>query len=260
MTLRVALLDTTALISAPDDVAAQLAGLLPRSPAGGPTTARLEVLPTGASLEVHGDGEVHPAADAAEAVELVLTLLNRIVLGQCADLAVHAGVVARGGRAVAFPAESGAGKSTLVAACLAAGFDYVSDEALVLTPDRTVRAYAKPLSLLGWTLDRLGLPAPPPGRQERPLTAAQLGAAAVTGRVVLAELVVLHRRPGAAVLAPLDRAPAAVHLLGHAFNHYRDPAASLALASGVVRAACAWRLSYDDPVHAAELLLARLSP
>jgi serine kinase of HPr protein (carbohydrate metabolism regulator) len=41
---------------------------------------------------------------------------------------VHAGLVARGGLAALIPGKSGAGKSTTTLACLAAGFDFLSDD------------------------------------------------------------------------------------------------------------------------------------
>jgi hypothetical protein len=41
---------------------------------------------------------------------------------------VHAGLVAQGGAGVLFAGRSGAGKSTCALACLAAGFDYVSED------------------------------------------------------------------------------------------------------------------------------------
>src|SRR5512136_1043844 len=69
--------------------------------------------------------------------------------------AVHAGVVASAGAVVAFPGESGAGKSTITAACLVAGFDYVSDEALCIdVADGRVVAYPKPIALAssGWAM------------------------------------------------------------------------------------------------------------
>ncbi len=47
---------------------------------------------------------------------------------------LHAGVVAHGDRALVLPAASGSGKTTLIAALLAAGFGYLSDEIAVVDP------------------------------------------------------------------------------------------------------------------------------
>jgi hypothetical protein len=43
-------------------------------------------------------------------------------------VAVHAGLVARGGRGVLVPGRSGAGKSTVTLSCLLAGYDYIGDD------------------------------------------------------------------------------------------------------------------------------------
>ena len=47
--------------------------------------------------------------------------------------AIHAGAVARDGRAVIVAGSSGAGKSTVTLSCLAAGFDYLGDDFVVLS-------------------------------------------------------------------------------------------------------------------------------
>jgi hypothetical protein len=60
---------------------------------------------------------------------------------------VHAGVVAHGGGALILPGRSLAGKSTLVAALVAHGATYLSDEYAVLDDDGAVHPYPKPLSL-----------------------------------------------------------------------------------------------------------------
>jgi hypothetical protein len=61
---------------------------------------------------------------------------------------VHAGVVAAGGAAIAFPGPSGAGKTTLTVACLLAGLEYGSDEALCLDWETgAVLPYPRPLAL-----------------------------------------------------------------------------------------------------------------
>jgi len=60
---------------------------------------------------------------------------------------VHAGVVARRGRAVLVPGLSFSGKTTLVAALVRAGASYLSDEYAVLDADGRVHPYPKPLSV-----------------------------------------------------------------------------------------------------------------
>jgi hypothetical protein len=60
---------------------------------------------------------------------------------------VHAGVVARDGRAIVIPGSSFAGKTTLVLALVRAGAVYYSDEFAVIDERGLVHPYAGPLSL-----------------------------------------------------------------------------------------------------------------
>jgi hypothetical protein len=60
---------------------------------------------------------------------------------------IHAGVVARAGRAIVLPGRSWSGKSTLVAALVRAGAEYLSDEFAVLDANGRVHPFAKPLSV-----------------------------------------------------------------------------------------------------------------
>ena len=60
---------------------------------------------------------------------------------------VHAGVVARDGRALVIPGESFTGKTTLVSALVEAGATYYSDEYAVLDHDGRVHPYRRRLSI-----------------------------------------------------------------------------------------------------------------
>lgn len=84
--------------------------------------------------------------------ELAINLLDARIRERIATLAreyvfVHAGVVAVEGRALVLPAPSFAGKTSLVAALVARGASYFSDEFAVLSRDGLVHPYAKPLSV-----------------------------------------------------------------------------------------------------------------
>lgn len=254
MRLQVHQLDSIVAIDGPASVLTPLAQLLPVT-SGRPATSHVEVrrgrLQGFDVLDAQG---AHGAVDVAHALEHVLASINRSVLEQCRDLAFHAGVVARSGRAVAFPAASGAGKSSLAAACLQSCWEYVSDEALVLASDGTIRPYRKPLSLLSWTLERLGLGPAPAGREERPVSWRELKGPLPREPVHLAAVVALNRRPGPPTLEPLPRGTAARLLLEHSFNHYRDPQEAVARTAKAVRAATTWTLHYDDPVAATHVL------
>lgn len=263
MRVQLAPLDSTVDVTAPPEIAQPLTDLLQGSTRRGTdspaaaTTAEVRVTADVDGYVVHdGSGPVR-ARDQQEALELLLAVVNRTAVEQCHDFAAHAGVVASGGAAVAVPARSGAGKSTLVGACLQQGWQYVSDEALVVRPSLDVRPYAKPLSLHDWSLTRLGLDGPPGDRSERAVPVSELGRAS-SGPLRLAHLVVPRRTDGTASLHPLPRAEAAMVLLEHSFNHFRDPSGSLRLVAALVRAASTWVLEYDDPVEAALVLRRRL--
>jgi hypothetical protein len=79
------------------------------------------------------------ALDSALRAEVALKARDRIF--------IHAGVVARGGRAVVLPGPSLSGKTTLVAALVRNGAAYFSDEFAVLDAEGRVHPYPKPLSL-----------------------------------------------------------------------------------------------------------------
>src|SRR5882724_1270329 len=138
---------------------------------------------------------------------------------------VHAGVVGWRGEAILIPGGSHSGKSTLVAALVAAGATYYSDEYAVLDERGRVHPYPKPLSLrantggkatrhpvetLGWSAGSTALPI-------GLVVVSQYKAGAVwrprrlsTGHGVLALLAntVSARRQPAVALATLQRVAA----------------------------------------------------
>ncbi len=122
--------------TAPDDVPADVDVMLIADPDGG-------------ALVVDGQGR--RAQLAAEDEPLVI-LFDAIVSGLIGGLTergilvVHAGVVARDGRAILITGRSGRGKTTLVLALVRRGFAFLTDElALVLPDNRTVVAYPRGL-------------------------------------------------------------------------------------------------------------------
>ncbi|MGH8934830.1 MAG: hypothetical protein ACRDXD_00930 [Acidimicrobiia bacterium] len=214
--------------------------------------------------------------------------LNTAVLEEFAGLAVHAGVVAEGPAALAFPGASGSGKSTLTAACLLTGFSYVSDEALCL--DRLsgqVVPYPKPLALAGPGTQALRLSpslwegaggrlspsrwegaggrlSPSrwegAGGTEMLLQAEDLGARLASGPLEAAHVVTAERAMGPARLVEVTPSQAMAALLRFSFNHYKDPEGSFRLAARVAGGCRAWQLRYEDPLEAARLLRRSLVP
>lgn len=75
------------------------------------------------------------------------SLRSHIAVTAPDSIFVHAGVVAHRGRALVIPGPSFSGKTTLVAALVAAGAEYYSDEYAVFDPAGLVHPYAKPLSI-----------------------------------------------------------------------------------------------------------------
>lgn len=83
------------------------------------------------------------------------TGLNWVVATRgLSHLILHAGVIARDGRAVIIPGLSGQGKSTLAAGLSRRGWRYLSDEfALVDLENQTVHPYPRPASLKNESID-----------------------------------------------------------------------------------------------------------
>ncbi|MGH9268766.1 MAG: hypothetical protein ACRD0D_11390, partial [Acidimicrobiales bacterium] len=193
----------------------------------------------------------------AQVLGVLVGEINLAALDAYRGLAVHAGVVARGSHAVAFPGASGAGKSTLAAACLLAGFDYVSDEALCIDyASSAVVPYAKPLKLSAAALRLIGAPAEivAGGRDEVEVVASQLSAVASAAPLHLAEVVRLSRSPGPPRLERLPSAQVVTSLLQFSFNHFKQPGQAFELSTRLAHSCRAWDLVYADPGDAARLL------
>src|SRR5207244_10711784 len=96
-----------------------------------------------------GDVPMLSDADRGLLVGVLLWHLNQRVMEETRScLAIHAAVASLGGHAVVLPGDADAGKSTLVAALVADGFDYLSDEAaMVDLASNQVRPYARAISL-----------------------------------------------------------------------------------------------------------------
>jgi len=199
--------------------------------------------------------EAHPSRP-----ELILRLLaeiNRSVVDSYLGFAAHAGVVALKDRVIAIPGVSGAGKSTITAACLAAGFDYLSDEALCIEFDgQTIDPYPRPLQLHKAAFLALGLDVPIEFAEstEAPITPHDLGARTASPGLRLAEVVFLDRRPGRTHLQAMPRGEAAGSLLSLSFNHYKRPAASFELVTEIMQTARGWVISLEDPLEGARRL------
>jgi hypothetical protein len=95
---------------------------------------------------------VWPLEDAIRTFEV--SLRNHIASSAPAHLFIHAGTVARDGKAIVIPGPSFSGKTTLVTALVEAGATYYSDEYAVLDANGLVHPYPKPISIRTSTPDR----------------------------------------------------------------------------------------------------------
>jgi hypothetical protein len=246
--LRLSVLGTRFVVSGGAEVLAEAARLL--APFGDGVGG---LAANGPPQDLHVGRAMPPTRAVAELV----AHLNATALSRVDCLAVHAGVVARGGQVVAFPASSGSGKSTLVAACLRTGLDYVSDEALCIDwTTAAIRGYPRPIALSTWACTLLGLPGPEDSTLlERFATPAELTADLAPEPLTLAHIVLLDRQPGvSAELRPATRQETAAALLERSFTHWKHPERAFDLAHYLATTAQPWRLTLGDPRAAAPLL------
>lgn len=116
----------------------------------GELTALLEVHSTGSNWLIR-DTSTAAETIAVNAGDLAYFLSDRIIyhliknnnVGHC----LHAACVARGDKAIIMPGVSGAGKSSLTCWFLANGFDYVSDELVILLEADYLKAIPRPLQI-----------------------------------------------------------------------------------------------------------------
>jgi hypothetical protein len=226
-------LGTAVAISVPASLRTELrAALVDLEPA---TAADRELaLVVGArGLELRDDGRiVCHGVDPAVAAATVVWRLNAIATESSAHVLLHAACVAPPtSGAVLLAGGPGAGKSTLAAACIAAGFTYLSDE-LAAIDRRTGMAlpYAKPLVLDG----------------ERLVPASTLGGV-TTLPVALAGLVFPRYEPGAPLTeVPLEPSWALVALAAHATNGAALGPTALAWLAGLALACPAIQVTHGD--------------
>lgn len=187
----------------------------------------------------------------------LLTDLNRHAVDQYRGFAVHSGVVAADGAAIAFPADSKGGKSTLTSALVQDGFRYVSDESLCLDPKTgLVDPYPKPITLSDESCRLLGIDGHGTDEDvvERAFTPEDLGGERAGEPLELKHVVFAEYGHAGASLTPLPASQTVAGLLRLSFNHYKNPADSFRIATETARSARTWRLTYADPKEAARLI------
>jgi HprK-related kinase A len=192
--------------------------------------------------------------------------LNWCVYGQCHQyLILHAAVLERGGRALILPAPSGSGKSTLCAGLLFNGWRLLSDELTLICPQRgDIVPNPRPVSLKNESIDVISGFAPQVrfGSRVSETTkgvvahfAAPTEALRRAGQRARPGWVVLPRyvRQSPAVLQPLDRARAFMHLVENAFNYDIFGAEGFELLASVIDRSDCYSFEYSSLPEAVAL-------
>lgn len=143
-------LGTAVRLEAPPRIQRELRELVAGLVTGAPATRVLALVrePGGTHRLVEDGEDVLTGIAGDVAAATVIWRLNEHAASAEGYQVVHAGVVARGHRAVLLPGRSGAGKTELCAAAMGAGYTYLSDEQAALdTRTGLVSPYAKPLGI-----------------------------------------------------------------------------------------------------------------
>lgn len=113
----------------------------------------------GIKLSVKGDEEEWHLRDHADDIrrklslpgDLIYHLTDRIVYHVADKVSdrhcLHAAAVCKQQRAIIIPANSGAGKSSFTAWLVANGFDYMTDELILIDGDRQIDGLARPIQI-----------------------------------------------------------------------------------------------------------------
>lgn len=230
-------LGTAVAVRAPEPVLAQLRILLADLPRGGGPARLL-------ALEESADGRFRLVDDGAvvragvEPVVAAATLvwrLNAIAAATDQHIVVHAGCVGGAG-ATFLPGRSGTGKSTLVAASVAAGMAYLSDEYAAIDLDRgTVTPYPKPIGLDG----------------ERLVVASDLGAVSAGAALPAAGIVFPRYRASSRTSRTiLDPGWTLLALAAHTTNLRTLGGRALPWLAGLAASRPAWQVTYGDSAEA----------
>ncbi len=162
-------------------------------------------------------------------------------------LFVHAGVVGWKGRAILIPGKSHSGKTSLVAALLAAGADYLSDEFAVVDRHGRVHPYPRPLVL------RAGHPG------GVPTSARRLGARTVEAPLRVGLVAVTRYESGGRWRPrPLTPARAVLELLAHSVTVRKRPEQAMAALERVALSARALKSARGEASETAARLIESL--
>jgi hypothetical protein len=177
---------------------------------------------------IYNDGICTHDAPGLEFALLMLEmqLSTHIAVDATDFIAVHAGVVGYGDRAIVMPGVSFSGKSTLVRALVEAGAVYYSDEYAMFDEDGHVHPYARPLSFR------------PPEGAPVDVPVEELGGRAGSDPLPVGMVAVAHYRPdGQWEPRELSAGAGALALLEHAIPAESRPSQTLRVLKKVVSGA-----------------------
>ncbi|MGH2787279.1 MAG: hypothetical protein ACRDJV_05135 [Actinomycetota bacterium] len=227
---------------------------------GAPTYAMLRVPDVGDRYTFHRGNEClldESRAYPAAMVDLLLSdVTSKAIEAQDDFLVVHASVASWSGRGILMPAATGSGKTTTVAGLVRAGFDYLSDEAaLVSASTAIVHPFPRPLamgahsaSLVNGLLDELPADYHEPMRRQQYYIPCDLVRAGSAGGPCPVAYVVSpsYSRGSVTEIEPMSRADALTLLAGQCFNLDRHASHGLSLLAEVVKGAGCFTLRIGD--------------
>lgn len=225
------------------DLCAELTAHLPsffNTERHGLGVARLELDGDWVHLHLPDDlsysGPRSPETMRAAASRFELSVVSRL-----SDVVVvHAGAAALGDQIVLLPGRSRAGKSTLVQALLDDGFEYLSDEYALVTPDGTVAAYPRRLTRRGASGTFRTAPGTSRAVDHPP------------GRVSV--VLFLTYSAEAEPIEAISPAHCVLRLMENAVNGRRDPERVVQGLSAVAQAACSFAGTRGEAGEAARMI------
>lgn len=198
----------------------------------------------------------------------VISEINAVAVAARPDhLVLHAGAVARGGRAVVLPGSSNRGKSTLTTALVRAGYEYLTDEAAAIDSHGVVQSFAKSIALDPGSFGLFPDLAPEPANAVEKVMAgrewhvdpARLGDVANASPV--AAIVCPSWRAGSTTRCARIAGTEAVHsLLGDAFDFTAGGPDVFAILVDLVESVPVYRLRYSELTDAITMIDRLLEP
>lgn len=215
------------------------------------------------ALEVRRGSTRIASGPVERAVSAFLTHVNVQAIATVENsLVLHAAAVAVSGRALVIPAQPGAGKSTLCAALVAAGADYLTDEAVPLLPDGRALPYPKPIVVGSGSfpvLEAWAGTSPALGRHPASvwwLDPADLNRARWCEPVTIGWVIAARYGPGQPLeLKPMSAAATTATMASNAFNLPRFGRTGLEQLADLSRHVSGFELQHGDAARAADAVL-----